>query len=355
MNKTKLAFAIAATGMMLGSGTLAADAHQPFHITGQAGALYTDSDRNSRDDDVWWSVGFGYFITKNLSLDLEYDRFSGTWRDYQEAVPGASFDQWGQTNIGVMGRYYFSNWKVRPFLAAGIGSLEHRNVSDEGSSFSLSLGGGLRSQFTKHFGGSVQLLYRKDRDSDTIEGIDAYGDWILSAGLSWDFGGKEPPPPPPPEEPPPPPPPPPNPDLDGDGVLNEHDKCPNTRPGAVVDLDGCEVEAVIELDGVHFDFDKATLKPEAKAVLNEAAALLAKHERVVVEVAGHTDSTGPEAYNQKLSERRAMAVQDYLVEKGVRASRLSAKGYGESMPVASNDTKEGRAENRRVELIVLDR
>ena len=102
MNKTKLAFAIAAAGMMLGSGPLAADADQPFHITGQAGALYTDDDRNSRDDDVWWSLGFGYFITNNFSVDLEYDRFSGTWRDYQEAVPGASFDQWGQTNIGLI-------------------------------------------------------------------------------------------------------------------------------------------------------------------------------------------------------------------------------------------------------------
>ena len=355
MNKSNIVLAIAAAGVMLGSGTLAADGDQPFHITGQAGALYTDSDRNMRDDDVWLSVGFGYFVTNNFSVDLEYDTFKGTWRDYQEAVPGASYDQWGMKNIGLMGRYYFTNWKVRPFVAAGMGSLSHRNVSSEEDAISLSLGGGLRGQFTKHFGGSAQLLYRKDRENDTRPGQGPYGDWILSIGLSYDFGGKEPPPPPPPEEPAPPPPPPPNPDLDGDGVLNEHDKCPNTRPGAVVDLDGCEVEAVIELEGVHFDFDKATLKPEAKAVLNEAAALLAKHDRVVVEVAGHTDSTGPEAYNQKLSERRAMAVQDYLVEQGVRASRLSAKGYGEAMPVASNDSKEGRAENRRVELIVLDR
>ena len=138
-------------------------------------------------------------------------------------------------------------------------------------------------------------------------------------------------------------------------MLNEHDKCPNTRPGAVVDLDGCEVEAVIELDGVNFDFDKATLKPEAKVVLNEAAALLAKHDRVVVQIAGHTDSMGSEVYNQGLSERRANAVQAYLVDNGVKASRLSAKGYGESRPVASNDTEEGRAENRRVEMIILDR
>ena len=123
----------------------------------------------------------------------------------------------------------------------------------------------------------------------------------------------------------------------------------------MVDLDGCEVEAVIELEGIHFDFDKATLKPEAKVVLNEAAALLNKHEKVVVEIAGHTDSTGPEDYNQGLSERRAEAVEDYLTANGVNASRLSSRGYGESRPVASNDTKEGRAENRRVEMIVLKR
>ncbi|HLF30841.1 MAG TPA: TonB-dependent receptor [Xanthomonadales bacterium] len=149
--------------------------------------------------------------------------------------------------------------------------------------------------------------------------------------------------------------PPPNPDLDGDGVLNEKDKCPNTRPGAVVDLDGCEVEAVIALDNVHFDFDQATLRPEAMTILDNAANLLKTQEKVVVEVAGHTDSAGSEAYNQGLSERRAIAVKDYLEGKGVTATRLTARGYGEAQPVASNDTDEGRALNRRVELIVLER
>jgi OOP family OmpA-OmpF porin len=351
----KLFTALAAAGLVAGAGNLAADGDQPFHVTGQLGSLYTDSARNTRDDDVWWSIGVGYFFNDNFSLDLEYDRFEGTWDDYTKFAPNATYDQWGLKNVGLMGRYFFTDWAMRPYLAAGLGSLSHRNVSDESNDLSVSVGGGFQGQFSKHVHGRVQLIYRHDSDNGTYVDEDSYGDWILSVGLGFDFGGKEPPPPPPPAEPPPPPPPPPNPDLDGDGVLNEHDKCPNTRPGAVVDLDGCEVEAVIELEGVHFDFDKATLKPEAKAVLDEAAALLAKHERVVVEVAGHTDSTGSEAYNQKLSERRANAVQDYLVSKGVRASRLSAKGYGESMPVASNDTKAGRAENRRVELIVLDR
>jgi len=355
MKYNKLCLALAASGMLLGSATALADGDQPFHFTGQAGALYTDSDRDMRDNDVWWSVGFGYFFTDNFSLDLEYDTFKGTWNDYASVQPGVTYDKWGLKNYGLMARYYFTDWQFRPFVAGGLGVLSHRNVASTGDELSWSAGAGLQSQFSKHFSGRVQLLYRYDTDSDTLATENGFGDWILSAGLSFDFGGKEPPPPPPPAEPPPPPPPPPNPDLDGDGVLNQHDKCPNTRPGAVVDLDGCEVEAVIELDGVHFDFDKATLRPEAKAILDEAAALLAKHERVVVEVAGHTDSTGPEAYNQGLSERRAKSVQDYLVSKGVRASRLTAKGYGESMPVASNDTEEGRAENRRVELIVLDR
>ena len=86
-----------------------------------------------------------------------------------------------------------------------------------------------------------------------------------------------------------------------------------------------------------------------------ASAVNASRGNEMLEIIGHTDSTGPEAYNQGLSERRAKSVQDYLVSKGIRASRLTAKGYGESMPVASNDTEAGRAENRRVELIVLDR
>ena len=354
--KTKtLVLSLAAATMALGAGGVAADGDQPWHLTGQFGTINLDNSRNTRSNDVLWGVGFGRFFGNNLSIDLEYDHFSGTYRDAQEMVPGATFDEWGLSNWGGMARYHFGQSNVRPYIAFGVGSLKHRNVMDESSSFSHSLGLGLAGQFSKHVSGRAQVLYRGDADSSSLPGTRSYGDVIWTVGLSFDFGGKEPPPPPPPPKPAPPPPPPPNPDLDGDGVLNERDKCPNTRKGAVVDLDGCEVEAVIELGGIHFDFDKATLKPEAKTVLNEAAALLSKHDRVVVEIAGHTDSRGSEEYNQGLSERRANAVRDYLEGKGVKATRLTAKGYGESMPVASNDTDAGRAENRRVEMIVLDR
>jgi len=102
--------------------------------------------------------------------------------------------------------------------------------------------------------------------------------------------------------------------------------------------------------GVNFDFDKATIKPESEPILDEGVAVLSKYPDVNVIVVGHTDSIGSEAYNQKLSERRAEAVRDFLVGHGVSASRLSTEGRGESEPVASNDTKEGRYQNRRVEL-----
>jgi len=350
MKTGNLVLALAAAGLALGTSNLSAEVDQPWHLTGQVGGVKLDSDRNTSNEDIWWSVGFGRFFGDHFSLDLEYDEYAGTLKDFASiAPPGATYDQWKLRNVGLMGRYHFTNSAVRPYLAFGMGGLQHKNIFDEDTSFSYSVGGGLLGQLNKHVSTRLQILYRTDLDN-----TGSYGDWIYSIGLNFDFGGKPPPPPPPPKKEPPPPPPP-NPDLDGDGVLNERDKCPNTRPGAVVDLDGCEVEAVIELEGIHFDFDKATLKPEAKVVLNEAAALLNKHEKVVVEIAGHTDSTGPEDYNQGLSERRAEAVEDYLTSIGVNASRLSSRGYGESRPVASNDTKEGRAENRRVEMIVLKR
>jgi OOP family OmpA-OmpF porin len=109
-------------------------------------------------------------------------------------------------------------------------------------------------------------------------------------------------------------------------------------------------EERIVLRGVNFDFDKADIRPDAAVILDEAASLLNDNPGRSVSVGGHTDSVGADAYNQSLSERRAAAVKDYLVGRGVDAGRLSTTGYGESNPIASNDTADGRALNRRVEL-----
>ncbi len=112
------------------------------------------------------------------------------------------------------------------------------------------------------------------------------------------------------------------------------------------------VKEKIVLRGVNFDFDKANIRKDAQVILDEAASILQKNSDVMVSVEGHTDAVGADAYNQKLSERRATSVKTYLTGKGVSASRLATRGFGEAKPVSSNQTKDGRAMNRRVELLV---
>ena len=104
------------------------------------------------------------------------------------------------------------------------------------------------------------------------------------------------------------------------------------------------------IEDVHFDFDRASLKPSATETLDSIASDLRAQPEIPYEVGGHTDSVGSVQYNQDLSERRAITVQDYLVGRGVSQSQLASRGYSESKPIASNDTIGGRAMNRRVEI-----
>ena len=111
---------------------------------------------------------------------------------------------------------------------------------------------------------------------------------------------------------------------------------------------------VIILRNIFFDFDKATLRPESKTELERVYQLLKENPRMKVRVAGHTDSFGSDEYNQRLSEARAQAVYEYLVSRGISADRLSYVGYGETRPIDTNDTEEGRQNNRRVELEIIE-
>ncbi len=135
-------------------------------------------------------------------------------------------------------------------------------------------------------------------------------------------------------------------DSDGDGVADHLDKCPNTPKGATVNEAGCWSLQATTL----YDSNSSYIRTEAYPLLDEVASILEKNPEMEVEVQGHTDNTGSAKYNQWLSEKRAQKVKDYLVSKGIDSSRLEAKGYGLTQPVASNATGEGRAQNRRVEL-----
>lgn len=145
-------------------------------------------------------------------------------------------------------------------------------------------------------------------------------------------------------------------DGDADGITDDIDRCPDTPAGARVDPAGCVVLAFVGarralvLEGVNFVTGRADLAPASEAVLARVAQSLVAHDSVRVEVGGHTDSTGRAATNHALSRRRAETVRAFLVARGVAPSRVEARGYGPSRPVATNRTADGRARNRRVEL-----
>ncbi|GAB4262106.1 MAG: hypothetical protein Kow0065_12770 [Methylomicrobium sp.] len=133
-------------------------------------------------------------------------------------------------------------------------------------------------------------------------------------------------------------------DDDGDGVNNCVDKCPDTPKGAEVDAVGCW-----SYRGVLFDFDKSIIKPDFVKRLQNVIHVMNLNPDLTVSIEGHTDNFGSDSYNQALSQRRAHAVKKYLVDHGISASRMEAHGYGESRPIDTNDTEEGRYNNRRVE------
>ena len=148
-------------------------------------------------------------------------------------------------------------------------------------------------------------------------------------------------------------------DTDGDGIADPKDKCPNEAGPA--DNDGCPnpteeaIEALNELGAtVQFELNKADLKPEAIELLISVYDIMTKFGNTNFSIEGHTDTSGPKAFNQKLSEDRAEKVKSHLVEKGVDGTRLSTKGFGEDSPKVSNNTRDGRITNRRVEFKVVD-
>jgi OmpA-OmpF porin, OOP family len=171
-------------------------------------------------------------------------------------------------------------------------------------------------------------------------------------------------------------------DSDGDGVTDDLDQCPDTPAGTPVDEKGCPIQAAptpveapackqpdagepidlngckigdsLVLKGVNFELDSAHLTPNAKTILDGVADALLAQQNIKAEIGGYTSSEGSDRHNQKLSERRAESVKQYLTSRGIDAGRLTTHGYGKSSPVADNATNEGRELNRRVELKVMD-
>jgi OOP family OmpA-OmpF porin len=157
-------------------------------------------------------------------------------------------------------------------------------------------------------------------------------------------------------------------DGDGDGVCEGRDKCPDTTPGLKVDSDGCPIELVeretelldtgmIRLQNINFETAKADLLPDSYPILDIVGQVLSKWPELRIEVGGHTDARGSDAYNQKLSDARAGSVLAYLTRRfpALKAEQFSVKGYGEGKPLVPNTSALNWAKNRRVEFVVLNK
>jgi len=138
-------------------------------------------------------------------------------------------------------------------------------------------------------------------------------------------------------------------DGDNDGIIDEADLCKQTKPGVVVDADGCAIFDGV-LDGVNFYSASERLTPKAQKILDGVAKTLQQYPNARIKVSAHTDNRGSEFYNQNLATRRAKIVVEYLSYKGIDTQNLIPSAAGESQPIATNDTPQGRALNRRVEL-----
>lgn len=365
MNKKLLAAALLG-GLAVAQAASAQDFDDRWYLTGATGFNFQDSDRGTKDA-PFVSVGLGKFISPAWSLDFDLNHQNPNMDSNQNL-------NWSQYGASLDLRRHFvtegRGWN--PYMLMGLGYQKSEEEFDaspspnspgqrEDGNFAAKVGVGLQTTFDKAVAVRAELAYRADFDDQSYNSPneDMFGDLLASVGVVIPLGPKAVAAPAPAPAPAPVAPSCADLDDDGDGVNNCDDKCPNSQPGQTIGPDGCPVPISIDLKGVNFDYDKSTLRPDAVSILGEAAEILKRYPDLRVEVAGHTDSKGTDAYNQKLSERRATAVYDYLTSQGVAASRLTGPiGYGESRPIAPNtnadgsDNPEGRAKNRRTELNV---
>ena len=333
MKMKVLAMAAGAVAMLSQTAVADTEFDDRWHVGAAGGFVRPDNSRQADDDSYHAGFNIGRFLTPNFSLDFRLDRYSFK---FDQPTPGDG-EKIRLTSLGMVGRYHLDtgNSRTRPYLLIGTGLQENRSFYNDGRDIFASAGVGLKHQFNDRMFLRAELEGRYDNDRDTFNRSRGFIDVLGTVGLNVRLGDLPPPPPPPAEPAPPPPPPPPPPPA------------PEPEPAVIYEFDAM----------VFFEFDSARLRPAAIAELNEAAAMLNLHDELLrIEVAGHTCDMGPAAYNQGLSERRAQAVRDHLVnEGGVAANRLTVRGYGEDRPKVPNTSNENRQQNRRVELVVLER
>ncbi|HSW15268.1 MAG TPA: OmpA family protein [Solimonas sp.] len=381
MNKKRIALAMA----LLSAVATASHAAESSPYLGLMGSwVDPDNGRTTDDEAMGGQLLFGFPFNPWLAGELNF--FGHQVRNTGSGNNDQSYGLGGDLVFSLAPRA-----RINPFLLVGGGATyEEAIVGDRNESTVgyANAGGGVMIPLGDSRHTALRLEGRRygiyADNNQLAAGHDTVYDTRVSAGVQFNFVADEPPPPPPPPAPPvvgdsdrdgvpdnldrcpgtpagvrvdaygcalPLPPPR---DSDGDGVVDSMDACPDTPRGMRVDERGCAIKAQrLVLRNINFEFNKATLTADGRSILDGIAAGLRGQPTMEIEIEGHTDHIGTDAYNLKLSKGRANSVRDYLISQGVQASRLAAQGYGESHPVASNKTDEGRAENRRVEFKVI--
>lgn len=360
---------------------LAQEAEQELRPYISGGYTYTfdDGDRHS-DHGNGAFLGYGHALNPYWGLE-----FSGSWDQFDK---GGSRDpnKWEQYGAKLDALFFYSRARMfSPYVGIGVGAMRSdlKTGNDKSTDPFVDAGVGFLKYFgTSNFGLRADARYRW-LDVDAAPGASSFGEPVIKIGLVAALGAK-------PQKVAPE-----IRDADGDGVPDDADLCPGTLQGTRVDAKGCPLDsdgdgvpdgvdqcpgtppgvavddkgcpttlgsgrfkvtgsgADLRFEDVHFEYDRSELTDYAKQMLDDAANVIDKasgqYPALKVDLSGHTDSSGSDGYNQALSERRANAVRQYLLHKGIEPGRLNIYSYGESKPAASNDTEEGRAQNRRVE------
>ena len=310
------------------------------------------------DDDT----GFSFGITAMLSQNWGAELFAAPAQNHTTtAITGRSVAQYGEVEPLIetlTAQYHFNPLgRMRPYVGAGLGYAQFSGERPAGLSLGSSWGpaalAGIDLGVTQRLFVNLSARWVNVESKVKLNG-DRVGDvaldpMIYSLNLGYRFGATAAPAvvaiaaiapavvakPLAPL------------DSDGDGVIDPNDLCPDTPRGTRVGPQGCPCDLTLKLN---FAFDSSALTDSDKAQLDAAVAELKRLNWTSGVIEGHTDSIGSDAYNQKLSERRAATVREYLIAQGIAESRMAPTGFGESQPVADNKTAEGRAENRRVVL-----
>lgn len=350
---------------------------QKFDLYGYGLGVEDGSKVSTAEFSTGWlgGISLGYAFDSGLRPELELSYRSNDFDKLtREPVlllfTGGEADVDGkETAITGMANVWYDfplgkHW--RPYLGGGIGYAQIKidssrwgNTelhSDKDGAFAYQGGAGVAFDFDEHWTTSIDYRYFAAQRSsfDLLAGPSGttlktdYRAETVMLSLRYRFGAAEPKPAPPAaplevevvpvvEAAPPPAP-----------------SCQAPSPGEPISLEGCAVGTSLVLRGVNFEFEQARLTPDAKTLLDQVADELRRRRDINVEIAGHTDGRGSQAYNQELSENRAESVRQFLISRGIAPSRMTAKGLGATVPVADNRTDEGRELNRRVELKVVD-